>query len=57
MSTHVEFRLLGPGTFDEATKDFRDAYAIERVERRIIGSFATREEARAHMLATKDERA
>ena len=49
----VEFRLHGPGTFDDAAKDFRDGYAIERVERQIIGEFASRDEAREFMLKRK----
>ncbi len=47
----IEFRLHGPGTFDDDRKDFRDGYAIERVERRVIAEFASREEAREFMLA------
>jgi hypothetical protein len=54
--TKTTYRLLGPGTFDEEAQDFRDGYAIERVQTTIVGKFDTRDEARDYMLATEDER-
>jgi hypothetical protein len=48
---NIEYRLMGPGTFDKEAKDFRAGYAIERVETRVIGTFSSRDEAREFMLA------
>lgn len=56
MSDKVVYRLLPPGSFDDDAADFRSDYAIERVQTSIVGRFASRDEARAFMLATEDER-
>jgi hypothetical protein len=55
MST-VEYRLLPPGSYDPETLDFRDDYAIVRVESTVVDTFGSREAAREFMLATTDER-
>lgn len=56
LAAKVVYKLHGPGSFDEEIADFRDGYAIERIESRIVGKFATRDDARDYMLATENER-
>lgn len=51
----IIYRLLGPDSYDDDLEEFRDGYAIERVETTVVASFATREEAYEWVLEHRPE--